>query len=74
MCLSVPKDLVNLWTDLVFLYIGHGKFYNYLGESAITLPREIASRTIMNPSKINLLFLLKTNIENVWGSTSQKYI
>ena len=44
MCLFVPKDLANRWTDMILLYRVAsqvlGRFITILGEGTTILPRE----------------------------------
>ncbi len=51
-CMSVPKDLANQWTDLVLLYTLDS--YKYLkGEYLYFVPSEIAHRKKYPPPLLN---------------------
>ena len=63
-CLFVPKDLANRWTDMVLLYSKASprpllcRFINILGDDTNTLSKEIALEK-NNPSPKNVLFKTK---------------
>ena len=78
--MSVPKDFVNRWTDMVFIFseasynLSPGKVYNNLGEGMSTLKRKISPRTKLYPPKYFPLLFSNLNCKLLWREGLLSYL
>ena len=71
-CLSVPKDLANRWTNIVLLYNGNGKFYKYFG--SLGLGQQIVNQITHSIDKNFWLQIIVSNSQTYLFLNLLKYM